>query len=274
MSRQSTDIDARLAAWLDDGPSAGSREVLANALARARSTRQDRVWLGRYPLPTRFQMMSATFTLAAVAVLALGVGVAIAPRDPEMAAPAPSESPAATPAPLRQTPLSPGDYTVAPFGGTDWGPCGPAEQACPEAAVDDDIRFTFTIPEDGWAGEPFGSGIWLAGAANSGPDGAGFAIGRGGWIYSEPCGTAEDPDTPMGPSVDEFVDALTAHPQLDATDPLDVTVGGSLGKYLELPGPADRTDCMSFHPRLGVSRHRPGAIGGTAHDRRVDAHRA
>jgi hypothetical protein len=111
--------------------------------------------------------------------------------------------------------------------------------------VDDDLRFTLTVP-DGWAAAPFGSDIWLASDQNSGPAGAGFAIGRGGWVYSEPCGDAEDPDMPMGPTVDEFVEALVAHPQLDATDPVDVTVGGYPGSYLELQGPADRTDCMYF----------------------------
>lgn len=263
MNRQSPELDPRLVAWLDEGPGTGPQVVLSNALAQARSIRQDRVWLDRYPFPTRFQMMSATITLAAVAVLALGVGVGISPRDPEVAAPAPSESPAPPPAPLRQTPLAPGDYTVAPFGGADWSPCGPAEEACPEAAVDDDIRFTFTIPEEGWAGEPFGSGIWLAGAQNSGPEGAGFAIGRGGWMWRDPCAETGDADMPVGPGVDEFVDGLVEHPLLDPTDPIDVTVGGYPGKYLELLGPADRTDCMYFQAwaptfyAQGDSNHQP-----------------
>ncbi len=72
------------------------------------------------------------------------------------------------PTPLHQGTLSAGTYTVAPFGGEEWAPCGPSETPCPEAARDDDIRFTFRVP-DGWAGAPFGSDIWLADAANSGP---------------------------------------------------------------------------------------------------------
>jgi hypothetical protein len=208
--------------------------------------------------------MSATITLAAVAVLALGVGVTIAPDDPDIAAPAPSASPTATPAPLSQM-WRAGTYTVAPFGGADWAPChGPTTKVnpCLEAPLDDDLRFTFTVP-DGWAPEPFGTGIWLAAHQNSGPRGAGFGIGRGGSIYSEPCGDAEDPDTPIGPTVDEFVEALVAHPLLDATDPVDVTVGGYPGTYLELQGPADRTDCMYFQAwgptfyAQGDSNHQP-----------------
>ena len=69
MSRRPSDIDARLAAWLDDGPSHGPEEVLSRALAQARSTRQDRVWLDRFPLSTRFQHMNTMIRFAAVAVL-------------------------------------------------------------------------------------------------------------------------------------------------------------------------------------------------------------
>jgi hypothetical protein len=128
--------------------------------------------------------------------------------------------------------------------------------------VDDDLRFTFTVP-DGWAAAPLGSDIWLASEHNSGPAGGGFLIGRGGWVYSEPCGTAEDPDTPIGTTVDEFVDALVAHPLLDTTDPIAITIGGYPGTYLEIQGPADRTDCQYFQAwgptfyAQGDSNHQP-----------------
>jgi hypothetical protein len=150
---------------------------------------------------------------------------------------------------------------VAPFEGDAWAPCGPAEEPCPEASVDDAIRFTFTVPE-GWAGAPFGSDIWLADQANSGPAGAGFAIGRGGWIYSDPC-TSPEVDVPVGPTVDDFVGALVDHPLLDVTAPVDITLAGYPGKYLELQGPADLTDRTMFQAwgptfyAQGPSDHQP-----------------
>jgi hypothetical protein len=264
MSRQQPEVDARLSAWLDRGPSRGPDEVLSRALAHTRSTRQDRVWLGRIPQPSRFQIMNASITLTAVAVLALAVGVTLAPDAPEVAAPAPAESPspAASPAPLRQGSLSPGDYTIAPFRGAEWAPCGPSEEPCPEGASDDDIRMTFRVPE-GWAGAPFGSDIWLSREHNSGPDGAGFLIGRGGWLYSDPCAESGGTDIPVGPTVHDFVDALVSHPALDLSDPVDVTVAGYRGTYLELQGPADRTDCPYFQAwgptfyAQGDSNHQP-----------------
>jgi hypothetical protein len=213
-------------------------------------------------------MMSASITLTAVAVLALAAGVALAPDGPKVAAPASSESPvlsaspAPAPTPLHQGPLPAGDYTVAPFGGAEWAPCGPSEESCPEAATDDDIRFTFTVPE-GWAGAPFGSDIWLSAENNSGPDGAGFLIGRGGWLFSDPCAESGDTDIPVGPTAGDFVDALVAHPALDLSDPVDVTLGGYPATYLELEGPAERTDCLYFQAwaptfyAQGDSNHQP-----------------
>jgi hypothetical protein len=250
MNRHPPEVDAGLAAWLDEGPSRGPEKVLTNALARVRSTRQDRVWLDRFPQPTRFQAMSTMITLGAIAALAFAVSIGVDPHEGEVAAPAPSASAApsdggAQPSRLYQGTLAAGDWTVAPFGGADWAPCGPTEDPCPEATVDDDIRFTFTVPA-GWAGAPFGSDIWLSAEHNSGPHGAGFLIGRGGWLWSDPCAETGEPDIPVGPSVDEFVNALVAHPLLDLSDPVEVTLGGYPARYMELQGPADRTDCMYF----------------------------
>jgi hypothetical protein len=196
--------------------------------------------------------MSMKITYAAVAVLALAVGIAIVPRGTDIgSAPAPSTSPSPSsspgPAPLRQGQLFAGAYSVTPFVGDEWAPCGPNEPSCEEAAIDDDIRFTFTVP-DGWAGEPFGSGIWLAAGANSAPSGAGFAIGRGGWLFSDPC-TSPETDISVGPTVDDFVGALRNHPAaLDLGEPLDVTIGGYAGTYMELHGPsaAAYANCPNF----------------------------
>ena len=90
MNRRPSDVDARLIAWLEEGPTSGPEEVLSRTFARARSTRQDRVRLHRLTQPTRFQPMNSMLKVAAVAVLALAVGVTVLPRGPDIgAAPAP-----------------------------------------------------------------------------------------------------------------------------------------------------------------------------------------
>jgi hypothetical protein len=65
-------------------------------------------------------------------------------------------------------------------------------------------------------------------------------------MYSEPCSLELDPDVPVGLTVDDFVDAITGHPAVDNTDPVDVTLGGYPGTYLEIQGPDDLTDCPEF----------------------------
>jgi hypothetical protein len=139
-----------------------------------------------------------------------------------------------------------------PFLGDDPSICGPvATRAtpppCPEATTDDTIRFTFTVP-DGWAGAPFQS-LWLSLEENSAPDGAGMIFLRGGWLHSDPCRTdLSAMDIPVEPTVDEFAIALAEHPLLDVTAPVDVTLGGFSGKYVDLQVPSDISACDAYFP--------------------------
>jgi hypothetical protein len=251
MNRPS-DVDVTLLAWLREGPSSGPDEVLSSAVARTRTTRQDRAWLPDIALPARFQPMNQAFKLAAVAAFALAIGIAFGPlltRSPYVGSepspsPSASPSPTAAPLPLNRASGAAGTYTVTPFVGAEWAPCGPAPNPCPEASIDDTIRFTLTLP-DGWTAAPFRNDIWLAGANNSGPEGAGMLLGRGGWMFSDPC-EGEQADIPIGPTVDEFVDAMTTSPLLETTTPVDIELSGYPGKYFELQGPADLTDCQYF----------------------------
>jgi hypothetical protein len=198
--------------------------------------------------------MNSMLKVAAVAVLAFAVGVTILPRGPDIgAAPAPSASPTAEPVPLRAGPLPAGTYSVDPFVGAPpdvWTLCmEPPQPGCVETASDDAITFTFTVPE-GWSGGPF-KALWLTGQRNSPPGGGGLSFARGGSLYSDPClspSTPATPDIPVGPSVDDFASALADHPLLDVTTPVDVTLDGYAGKYLELRAPADISGCDPYLP--------------------------
>ena len=87
---------------------------------------------------------------------------------------------------------------------------------------------------------------------NDPPDGAGLLITRGGGLYSDPCRPGEDeptaPEIAVGPTVADFATALDTHPLLDVTPPVDATLAGYSGKYLELQVPADITDCVRYRP--------------------------
>lgn len=175
----------------------------------------------------------------------------------------PSPSPTASPIPLPEFGALAGTYTTTPFRGVTTSPCGPTPTSatpapCPEASVDDTIRFTFTVPDEGWSGAPFQS-IWLTSERNSAPGGAGMFFSRGSWLHSDPCVTdaqvqlnGAPPDVPVGFTVDDFANALAEHPLLDVTAPVDVTLAGYSGKYIDLQVPSDLSACpTSYFPWEG-----------------------
>jgi len=68
-------------------------------------------------------------------------------------------------------------------------------------------------------------------------------------VHSEPCRTeAATPDIPVGPSVDDIAGALADHPALDVTTPVDVSLGGYSGKYVDLQVPPDISACNEYRP--------------------------
>ena len=110
------------------------------------------------------------------------------------------------------------------------------------------MQVIITVP-DGWAG--IAGSIWLNDLGNGAPDGAGLLIGRGAWLLRDPCTKAEHAipaDVEVGPSVDDFANAIADHPLLDATDPVDVTLAGYTGKYVDLQVPADLSKCEAYRP--------------------------
>ena len=106
----------------------------------------------------------------------------------------------------------------------------------------DSLRFTVTVP-DGWSG--IDTAIWVA--DNQPPDGAALGFHRGAWLLSDPC-QKTDSWIPVGPTVADFVDAVAAHPILDTTEPVDVTLGGFSGKYFDLQAPADVSTDAKYNP--------------------------
>ena len=152
---------------------------------------------------------------------------------------------------LPDGPLEAGTYSMTPFTIPGNALCLElAQPGCSETPEDDDLRLTLTVPEgwtglEGWLLHPT-EARWEA------PGGAALIPMRGGWLRSDPCLTPAPPDIPVGPTVDDFVGALVAHPLLDVTAPVDVTLGGYSGQYLELQAPSDLTGCeyMVWEPGI------------------------
>ncbi len=239
------DVTRIVRSWLEDGATALPDRVLDNVLDQLPTTSQRRAW---WPAWRLREMNSALkFAIAATAVVVVAiVGINLLPGNDGVGVPGPSQtapptlsptpSPSPSPATIPDGPLAAGSYTYQPFAGPG-GLCA-GQTGCIEAGTEDDsIRVTFTVP-DGWAG--FDRALVPTAESYSPPGGAAFLIMRGGWLYSKLCG-GPGPDIPTGTTVDEFVTALVDHPDLDVTSPVDVTLGGYAGQYLELRAPANTT---------------------------------
>ena len=241
MNRRPSDIDARLAAWLEEGPTSGPEEVLSRTFARARSTRQDRVWLHRLTLPMRSHAMNTTLKFATIAVLVLAVGIAIGPFQPRSpnAAANPSPSPVASPTAPLLLPMS--------FGPLD---AGTYALGSPDGPLDSPLdRMTATVPE-GWQGIRGSTFANLFQTSDEFPAGS-ISLSLPDNFFIDPCDTAKGLlDPPLGPTVDDFVTALAEVPGYTTTDPTDVEFLGYTGKYIEEVGPPSVTQCADgfSHP--------------------------
>ncbi len=249
------DVTRIVRSWLEDGATALPDRVLDSVLDQLPATSQRRAWWPAWRLREMNNALKLAIAAVAVVVVAL-VGINLLPRSDGVggsgtsASPAPSptaspsaslsRSPSPSPVLFPNGPLPAGSYTIQPFvgpGGLCLGQAG-----CTEAGAEDDsIRITVTVP-DGWSG--FEISVAPSVERFSPPGGANLLFMRGGWLHTvwQVCG-GSGPDIPTGPNistgttVDEFVTALVDHPDLDVTSPVDVTLAGYSGKYLELQAP-------------------------------------
>ena len=167
----------------------------------------------------------------------VGPSPTVAPTATPTSSPSASSSPSPSPVSLPDGPLPAGRYETQPFVGPG-GLCE-GQTGCIEAGAEDDsIRIAVTVP-DGWTG--FGDAVVPTVESYAPPGGAALMFWRGGWLNSQLCGEGAPADIPTGTTVAEFVTALVDHPDLDVTSPVDVTLGGFSGKYLELRAPANTT---------------------------------
>ena len=146
--------------------------------------------------------------------------------------------------------ITAGTHTATPWAQGRGGVCA-GQAGCTESTDDDSISFTFKVP-DGWASWAASEGVAITkpSAGTVAPSGMSLHFLRGGWLFREPCVTVDGPpDIEVGPTADDFAAALAAHPLLDTTTPVDVTLGGFSGKYLDLRVPSDISRCAeSYYP--------------------------
>jgi hypothetical protein len=237
--RTDRDVTHIVRSWLEEGVTALPDRVLDSVLAQLPATPQRRAW---WPA-RRLQEMNTPLRIAAAAAAVVAVAVVginlmprqgVGPGSPPSEPPSPTQSaamtPAASAAALREGALTPGTYVFVPC------------TAPPCRTSDESMHLTIEVP-DGWSGVVPGA-VWID--ENAAPGGAALAIGFGGNPPRDPCLTTDLIAT--GSTVDGFANAISTHPVLDATDPVDVTLDGYSGKYIDLHLPTDLSTCAEFRP--------------------------
>jgi hypothetical protein len=247
------DISRIVRSWIREEEHDSADRILEFVLFQLDATPQRRpLWR-----PWRFPDMNSPvrYAIAAATVLAVAlVGYQLLPSNTGDPGTGSTQLPTAQASPSPSTPpASAATDTVRPFFGEEgFVMCPPVEvdPDCVEDPRDETIAFTFEMPESWDRFEE--AGVWID--RNAPPDGATVFFYRGNWLFSEPCRPDEEgsPDVPVGPTVDDFVTALVDHPSLDVTQPVDVTLAGYDGKYLDLTVPDDIGACGSYQP---ISAH-------------------
>lgn len=131
-------------------------------------------------------------------------------------------SAAATPRAAGDEDLPPGTYFARPL-----------------AAASDSLTVTFTVPE-GWT---FLAGNTLVPTDDPGtgaPGGIAIQFDDVTALHGDPCSWLDAAaDISVGSAADDLVDALVAHTEYEASDPVEITIGGYRGKRVDVVYPTE-----------------------------------
>jgi hypothetical protein len=216
------DVNRIVRTWLEDGVMVLPERVLDQVLDQVPSTRQERRGFVAWRTPSMSNALK--LALAAAAVIAVVVaGFNLVPRSDSgiggTASPTPSVP--ASPAPPETSSPTPSEPAAV---GTDMFAAGFEE------------RMFSVLRPPGWymcCGSTSGPGFSVIRNTTSPPDGASVYFYAPTTTYSDPCAHALV-DPPVGPSVDDFVQALREIPNMTTTEPAETTLGGLPATYLEM----------------------------------------
>ena len=192
---------------------------------------------------TDYLLPVARIVLAAMAPILIAGCASVtltspSPTDPTASAPA--ADPAATDTP-RPTPITVTGARHVPSN----GPIEPGRYFIAKGRFSA-ATFSFTMPP-GWIAENGGQSI--SKHANESGHEVGWSVVIVDRIFADPCGPNETIE--LGPTADDLVAGLAALPGVEASGPFEVTIGGRMGRHLELTAAAD-VDVDACDPPIGL----------------------
>jgi hypothetical protein len=230
------DLDRQLTDFLREGPEELPYESFDAVRDRTERTGQ-RVFIGPWRLPEMNKIVTIALGAAAAVVLALLIGSQL------LESPGGLGGPGTEPTPSPEATASPAPSAAQPTSTPEAGlPEGPFELAG-DGASDRAPRITVAIPASGWsyAAEP---GALIKGdEVNNLPESAilvySEAAGTAFYVYGDPCRWQSTKPATPATTVEEIAAALAAQPSREASEPVDVSVGGYAGKAVTLHVPDD-----------------------------------
>ena len=231
------DVSRAIRSWLHEDRHEDASRIAGAVLDQVEATpRRRAMWWPARRTPVMNKIVGLGLGAAAV-VVALVIGAQmLGSPDTNVGGPGDEPTPSATAEPT----LEPTPAGLLPEG----------PHMILDGQADDPTQniqlLTVTIPAPGWYGE-VGGGILTKNEKHEPPDGSGMIIfaQQEYTVYGDPCHwTTTTPETPVT-TVDDFVAALSAQGSRDASDPVDITLGGYAGKSitLEVPDDVDFTEC-------------------------------
>ena len=226
------DVSRAIRSWLHEDRHEDASRIAGAVLDHVEATpRRRATWWPAWRMPVMNKIVAIGLGAAAVVVLVLvGAQLFGSPTGGIGSQTTPSPEPTATPQPSVEPTSSAGAFLPeGTFLVQDVG------------APADAPRITVTIPAPGWTSIPDFGGL-IKGPDEDPPQSAmllwAWLAGATIDVYGDPCHWASSRRTPAT-TVDELAAALAAQPSRDASDPVDVTVGGYAGKHVILHVPED-----------------------------------
>lgn len=139
-------------------------------------------------------------------------------------------------------------------------PPTPRTTFIPTAAHDRALAMTVTLPAAGWRYDDIALGFAKGDEVNALVLLWSFPAGTEFWVYGDPCDWQSTRPATPATTPGEIVARLAAQASRDASDPVDVTVGGYAGKSVTLHVPDDAVlaDCdLGNFTSYGVTGDEP-----------------
>lgn len=227
------DVTRIVRSWLNEDRHEDAGRVLNTVLAEIETTPRRRSFWSAWRFPIMNNALRVGLAAAAVVIIAV-IAINLLPGTP-----APGSGPTPTPEPAAVEPTATGLPELGD---------GSIRDAGRYRVLNAGIRPTVVSVEvpAGWSSS--GNWVVIGPRGNDAPDGMAIRFYTLPNLAANPLSHAEgNLDPPVGPTVDDLVQAIVTHPGWTATEPTDITIDGRAGQLVTIMIPLDADGNFYFY---------------------------